>query len=158
VETVLRAEIVWRFRQRFGEIMKKYNKAIGLLIFTFLMLAVGSGGVAQEPPAAKPPANVAGNWTFYTKGDDGKTGTHYLRIVQDGENLTGHFKGPNQSGGIEGTVNLQHVVIKTKTFHVFTFRGRAEGDTIQGNCGIMGHHCTFQGVRTSGQQSSAGPD
>ena len=138
--------------------MKKYNKTMRFVLFTFLMLVLGSSGVAQQPPGEKPPANVAGKWTFYTKGDDGKTGTHYLQIIQNGEDLTGHFKGPYQSGGIEGTINEQHIVIKTKTRHVFTFRGRAEGDSIQGNCGIMGHHCTFQGVRTSGQQSSPGPD
>lgn len=137
--------------------MKKYNKTMLFALFTFMMLVASSGGVAQQPPSDRPPANVAGNWTFYTKGDDGKTGTHYLQIIQNGETLTGHFKGPNQSGGIQGTVNIQHVVIKTKTYHVFTFRGRVEGDSIQGECGIMGHHCTFQGVRTSGQ-SSGGPD
>jgi hypothetical protein len=138
--------------------MKKCNETMLFVLFTFLALVMVSGGSAQQPPADKPPANVAGNWTFYTKGDDGKTGTHYLQIIQNGNDLTGHFKGPNQSGGIQGTINLQHVVIKTKTFHVFTFRGRAQGDSIQGECGIMGHHCTFQGVRTSGQQSSGSPD
>jgi len=138
--------------------MKKYSKTRWLLTFTFLMLGLGNGGVAQQAPEEKPPANVAGNWTFYTKGDDGKTGTHYLQIIQSGNDLSGHFKGPYQSGGIQGTINEQHIVIKTKTRHIFTFRGRAEGDSIQGNCGIMGHHCTFQGVRTSGQQSSGTPD
>jgi hypothetical protein len=138
--------------------MEKYNKSVLFVLFAFLTLILTNGGAAQQPPSDRPPANVAGNWTFYTKGDDGKTGTHYLTIIQNGEDLTGHFKGPNQSGGIQGTINIQHVVIKTKTFHVFTFRGRVEGDSIQGNCGIMGHHCTFQGVRTSGQQSTTGPD
>jgi hypothetical protein len=138
--------------------MKRCNETMLFVRFTFLALVMVSGGVAQQRPSDKPPANVAGNWTFYTKGDDGKTGTHYLQIVQNGNDLTGHFKGPNQSGGIQGTINLQHVVIKTRTFHVFTFRGRAQGDSIQGECGIMGHHCTFQGVRTSGQLSSGAPD
>ncbi len=154
----LEMKIISRFHQCFGETMKKYNKAMRFVLFTFFALVLGGGGIAQQPPSDKPPANVAGNWTFYTKGDDGKTGTHYLQIIQNGENLTGHFKGPYQSGGIQGTINLEHIVIKTKTRHVFTFRGRAQGDSIQGNCGIMGHHCTFEGVRTSGQASSAGPD
>jgi hypothetical protein len=141
-------EISTRIKPVFlGEIMKR-SKSI-LAIFAFLAIIAGSTAISQQPPAEKPPANVAGNWTFYTKGDDGKTGTHYLQIIQNGNDLTGHFKGPNQSGGIQGTINLQHIVIKTKTFHVFTFRGRVEGDSIQGTCGIMGHHCTFQGVRTN---------
>jgi hypothetical protein len=129
--------------------MKKYAKTMLLTFFALLAVIGGSIGFSQQPPPERPPANVAGNWTFYTKGDDGKTGTHYLRVIQNGNDLTGHFKGPYQSGGIEGTINEQHVVIKTKTRHVFTFRGRVEGDSIQGNCGIMGHHCTFQGVRSN---------
>jgi hypothetical protein len=151
-------EIISQFHRRFGAAVKKYNKTMRFVILAFLTLMLSRGGVAQQPPSDRPPANVAGNWTFYTKGDDGKTGTHYLQIVQNGETLTGHFKGPFQSGGIQGTINLEHVVIKTKTLHVFTFRGRAQGDSIQGTCGIMGHHCTFQGVRTSGQGSSGAPD
>ena len=80
--------------------MKKYNKSVLFVLLAFLALVLGNSGAAQQPPGDRPPANVAGNWTFYTKGDDGKTGTHYLQIIQNGENLTGHFKGPNQSGGI----------------------------------------------------------
>src|SRR5271170_1033749 len=127
--------------------MKKYNKTMLFVLFTLLTLVPGSGGVAQQPPSDRPPANVAGSWTFYTKGDDGKTGTHYITLVQNGNALTGHFKGPNQSGGLDGTINEQHIVFRTKTRHVFTFRGRVEGDNIEGTCGIMGHHCTFQAVR-----------
>ena len=43
-------------------------------------------------------ANVAGTWMIYTHGDDGKTGTHTVQIVQNGNTLTGHFKGPYPIG------------------------------------------------------------
>jgi len=127
--------------------MRNHRLAICSIFFAFLVLWAGITGIAQQPPPERPPANVAGSWTFYTKGDDGKTGTHYITFEQNGNNLTGHFKGPNQSGGLDGTINEQHIVFKTKTPHVFTFRGRVEGDSIDGTCGIMGHHCTFQAVR-----------
>ena len=127
--------------------MKKHHLAICSIFVAFLAQRAGIAAIAQQPPSERPPANVAGSWTFYTKGDDGKTGTHYITLVQNGNALTGHFKGPNQSGGLDGTINEQHIVFKTKTRHVFTFRGRVEGDNIEGTCGIMGHHCTFQAVR-----------
>jgi hypothetical protein len=118
-----------------------------LLCALVLMMACAAG-VAQQVPNDRPPANVAGKWTFYTKGDDGKTGTHYIEFEQNGGTLTGHFKGPNQSGGLQGTVEMQHIVFETKTRHVFHFNGRVDGDSIKGNCGIMGHHCTFEAVRS----------
>jgi hypothetical protein len=38
--------------------------------------------------------------------------------------ITGHFKGPNQSGGVQGTIEEQHIVVHPKTRDVLTFRGR----------------------------------
>lgn len=87
---------------------------------------------AQEPPAERPPANVAGKWTIYSKAANGETATKYIELKQDGNTLTGHFKGPDQSGGLEGTINEQHIVFRTKTRWVFVFRGRVDGDTITG--------------------------
>ena len=51
--------------------------------------------------------------------------TKYVEIKQNGNQLTGHFKGPNQSGGIEGTINVHHIVFRTKTRKVLTFRGKS---------------------------------
>lgn len=103
-----------------------------LLGLTLLMIAGGSPMVAQEVPAEQPPANVAGNWTVYTKGPTGKTATKYIQLKQDGATLSGHFKGPYQSGGLEGTVKQQHIVFRTKTRDVFTFRGQVEGPRVDG--------------------------
>lgn len=92
-----------------------------LVVFAFLSLGLAPLAVGQEPPAEKPPAHVAGKWTIYAKAADGETSTKYVELKQDGNAITGHFKGPNQSGGLEGTINEQHIVFRTKTRWVFTF-------------------------------------
>jgi hypothetical protein len=117
-----------------------------LAFFVFLLVTLGNA-VAQELPQDRQPANVAGSWTLYTKGDDGKTGTHTVDLIQNGATLTGHFKGPYQSGGIEGTVNVRHIVFRTKTRSVFTFRGMIDGNTMEGTFGIHGRHGTWEARR-----------
>ena len=125
--------------------MKNYKMFLAFL--TFVLLTLGNTLVAQQLPQDRPPANVAGNWVIYTKGDDGKTGTHTVNLIQNGSTLTGHFKGPYQSGGIQGTVNVRHIVFKTKTRNVLTFRGMIDGNTMEGNFGIRGHHGTWEARR-----------
>jgi hypothetical protein len=125
--------------------MKRYQLPFTLL--TLLLLALGHLAFAQQLPQDRSAANVAGTWMIYTHGDDGNTGTHTVQIVQNGSTLTGHFKGPNQSGGIEGTMNFRHIVFRTKTRNVLTFRGMVDGNTMEGNFGIHGQHGTWQGRR-----------
>ena len=125
--------------------MKNYKLILAFL--TFVLLTLGNTLVAQQLPQDRPPAEVAGNWVLYTKGDDGKTGTHTISLIQNGSTLTGHFKGPYQSGGIEGTINVRHIVFKTKTRNVFTFRGMVDGNTMEGNFGIRGNHGTWEARR-----------
>lgn len=88
--------------------------------------------VAQQAPSNQPPANAAGKWDFYCHDPNGTTSTKYIEVQQEGTQVKGHFKGPDQSGGIEGTINNQHIVFKTKTRDVLTFRGRIDGDRVDG--------------------------
>ena len=120
-----------------------------MMAIALLLVSVGSVSSMQEIPSEQPPDNVAGKWTIYSK-DVNKPGsaTKYVTIKQDGNRLTGHFKGPNQSGGIEGSINVHHIEFKTKTRNVLTFRGRVEGDKITGMYGIHGEHAPFEAVRT----------
>jgi hypothetical protein len=97
-----------------------------------LMLSGGTAAFAQQPPAQQMPANVAGKWTLYCKDPNGTTSAKYLDLQQNGSSITGHFKGPNQSGGVEGTISQQHLVVRTKTRNVLTFRGRVEGPRVEG--------------------------
>jgi len=125
--------------------MKRYQLPFTLL--ALLLLAPGPLSFAQQLPQDRSAANVAGTWMIYTRGDYGKTGTHTVQIVQNGNTLTGHFKGPYQSGGIEGTMNVRHIVFRTKTRSVLTFRGMVDGNTMEGNFGVRGHHGTWEGRR-----------
>jgi hypothetical protein len=111
--------------------VKRYSYAIFFLCFE-LMISVGSAAFAQQPPPQQPPANVAGKWTLYCKDPNGTTSAKYLDLQQKGSAITGHFKGPNQSGGVEGTIDKQHLVVRTKTRNVLTFRGRVDGPRVQG--------------------------
>lgn len=99
-----------------------------------LLLIVGSVGFAQEPPppSNQPPANIAGKWIIYANDPNGTTSTKYIDLKQNGETLSGKFKGPYTSGGLEGTIQERHMVFKTKTRHVMTFRGRVEGEKVDG--------------------------
>jgi hypothetical protein len=127
--------------------MKSYRTMI-LSLFAFLMLIPCHGGIGQQLPTEQAPVNVAGNWTIYSKSDDGKTATQFIQLNQNGTALTGHFKGPHQSGGLEGTIDERHIVFRTKTREVLTFRGMVNGDRIEGNFGIRGVHGTWQATRT----------
>jgi hypothetical protein len=112
-----------------GPEMKKLS--YGLVVF--LLLAIFYRGAwPQEPPVDKPPASVAGKWILYCNDPNGNTSTKYLDLEQDGANIKGHFKGPNQSGGVEGTINEQHLVVRTKTRNVLVFRGRIDGPRVNG--------------------------
>jgi hypothetical protein len=137
---------------QFQEIaMNTFGKKSLVLALAFLCLGASGVVLAQQPPAEKPPANVAGKWTVYSKSADGSTATKYLELKQDGTAITGHFKGPNQSGGLEGTINEQHIVLRTKTRWVFVFRGRVDGDTIQGTFHDRRGTGEWQAQRTSAE-------
>jgi hypothetical protein len=136
-------------------------KRLGRGIYVFCLgLILGVSGVvlAQAPPPQQQPANAGGNWTLYCKDPNGATSTKYLELQQEGTVIKGHFKGPNQSGGVEGTIDVQHLVVKTKTRDVLVFRGRVDGprvggvvqgNTFNGTFHDRGGTGSFQGVRSN---------
>ena len=121
--------------------MKTYCREIFLLCFVWIA-PIGAAALAQQPPQQQQPASVAGKWTLYCKDPNGSTSAKYLELQQKGSVITGHFKGPNQSGGVEGTIDEQHLVVRTKTRDVLTFRGRVEGPRVEG--AVQGN--TFNGT------------
>jgi hypothetical protein len=138
-------------------VVKRFGR--GTYVFCLgLMLGVSGVALAQAPPPQQMPANAAGKWTLYCKDPNGSTSTKTLELQQKGTVISGHFKGPNQSGGVEGTIDVQHLVVKTKTRDVLVFRGRVDGprvegvvqgNTFNGTFHDRGGTGSFQGVRSN---------
>lgn len=137
--------------------MKRYCYGLLLACLVWGMVA-GSSALAQQPPQQQMPANVAGKWTLYCKDPNGSTSTKTLELQQKGAVISGHFKGPNQSGGVQGTIDIQHLVVRTKTRFVLVFRGRVDGprvggvvqgNTFNGTFHDRGGTGSFQGVRSN---------
>ena len=119
-----------------------------MLFFAVMFVAVGNVAVAQQPPSEDVPDNVAGKWTIYSKNvNNNESVTKFVEIVQNGTELTGHFKGPNQSGGIQGSIHVHHIEFSTKTRNVLTFRGQVQGDHMHGMYGIHGRHAEWEAIR-----------
>lgn len=129
--------------------MRNYGSKRLAAALAFLLWITAGASLAQEPPAEQPPDNVAGNWSIYANDPNGTTSTKYIQLKQDGNQLTGHFKGPHQSGGLEGTINGHHIMFRTKTRDILTFRGMVEGNKMSGNFGNRGQHGTWQAERTN---------
>jgi hypothetical protein len=138
-----------------GGLVKRY--CYGLLLVCFGLL-IGGVALGQAPPPQQPPTNVAGKWTLYCDDPNGSTSTKYLELQQKGTVITGHFKGPNQSGGVDGTIDEQHLVVRTKTREVLVFRGRVDeprvdglvqGNSFNGTFHDRGGTWSFQGQRSN---------
>lgn len=106
---------------------------------------------ADQPPPPPPGeiVNASGKWTIYASDiNDPGGSTKYVQIQQMGTQLSGKFKGPNQSGGISGFVNGNHIEFSTHTRDVLTFRGEIQGNTMSGQYGIHGQHAGWNAVRS----------
>src|SRR5271170_6520203 len=131
-----------RFISKESFMSRHFSKALVVLL-AVLLLGVSGVALAQQPPD-----NARGSWTIYSKNiDDGRTVEKHVQITQDGNRLWGHFEGPNQSGGITGTVNGHHIEFSTKTKNVLTFRGQIDGNHMSGMYGLHGRHAEWRAVR-----------
>jgi hypothetical protein len=135
----------------FGDDMGKYRLKSILLLVVALSVLFGVS-MAQGPDQRQqgPPDNIAGNWTIFAENAD-KAGSSLktVQIMQNGSIITGHFKGPHQSGKIQGWVNVHHVEFSTDTREVLTFRGQIQGDTMSGMYGIQGRHGQWHAQKTN---------
>ena len=128
-------------------------KHLRISLAAILLLAAGVVALAQND---RVPPNIAGKWTIYVEGDDTtKDPTKTVEFVQDGNQLTGKFKGPNQSGNIQGHVSPRgEIGFHTKTRTVLVFRGNVEGNTMRGQFEVHEHNgsvrtATWTAVRSN---------
>jgi|HubBroStandDraft_5_1064220.scaffolds.fasta_scaffold555602_1 hypothetical protein len=107
--------------------MKTHSKAILPLCVVLFGILTSHVARAQVPQAQKSTANVEGRWTVYLVNTNGTTATQVVDLEQNGHSLTGHFKGPDQSGEITGSVNGGDILFQTKTPNVLVFSGHVYG-------------------------------
>ena len=129
----------------------KTRKAILSLVALSLMYC--SGMFAQEAPD-----NVAGDWTIYsTNIENGETVVKHVQITQSGNQLSGFFEGPVQSGPIQGEIHGNYIRFSTVTKNVLNFGGHVYGDRISGSYGLHGKHAAWQAVRQTPVAETATP-
>ena len=112
--------------------MKMCTGTFQLATLVLFLFTLSGYATAQEPLPNAEPVNVEGKWTISAKNPEGTVDTKYVELKQSGNQITGHFKGPNQSGSLQGTVNGHHIFFRTKTRQPLGFRGMVNGDTIEG--------------------------
>jgi hypothetical protein len=99
------------------------------LVAVFMLIA----GVA----IAADTANVAGTWIFKVTGDSGNA-DQTIVIKQDGTKITGTFKGPRQSGTIDGTVDGNNIKFHLTARAGIDYTGTVDGDTMKGTLAVRG--------------------
>jgi hypothetical protein len=125
------------------------RRDVFLLGVALLVLSLGALAQTPLPSDKQPPVNIAGHWVIEAKNWNGSFDTKTVDLEQNGNAITGHFKGPNQSGGLDGSINGHHIVFRTKTKHPLTFRGQVQGNTMTGNFHVMGKEGEFHAERSS---------
>jgi hypothetical protein len=115
-----------------------------VLQFVSLMLLLAVAGVVV---AADAPANVAGNWSVDVSGASGKT-TQTIVLTQDGGKITGTFKGPRQSGTIDGTVDGKNVKFHVTARIPLDYTGTVDGDSMKGTMSGRGQQGDWTATRS----------
>jgi hypothetical protein len=122
-------------------------KRVRMLLFAMgiacALLLVCTAAIAQDTAI-----DVSGTWTIHSRGEEGKEAEQTVMLKQSGTALTGHFKGPHQSGAVSGEVTGNHVYFMTKTREVLHFRGVYENGEMHGTVGIRGKTGTWTATRT----------
>ncbi|WP_158942980.1 hypothetical protein [Granulicella sp. S190] len=133
--------------------MDSRRSKLHTLLVILLTSALCYVASAQQPEPQQPPDNIAGSWTIYANNIN-KAGSSLktVQITQNGNILTGRFKGPHQSGKLQGWVNVHHVEFSTDTREVLTFRGQIQGNIMSGLYGIQGRHAQWRAERTDSPQ------
>src|SRR5579871_2057816 len=103
--------------------------------------------VAVATVAADAPANVAGTWAVDVSGAAGKT-TQTIVLKQDGATITGTFKGPRQSGTIDGTVDGKNVKFHVTARIPLDYTGTVDGDSKKGTMSGRGQQGDWTASRS----------
>ena len=82
--------------------------------------------------AADTPANVEGTWKISVSGEAGNA-EQTIVLKRDGSKITGTFKGPKQSGPLEGTADGNNISFHVATRVPLDYKGTVDGDAMKGS-------------------------
>ena len=119
------------------------RSVISVSVLIFVSMSLG----AQE---LKPGPDISGDWTIYAlninkPGSSLKT----IHVTQNGNIVSGSFRGPHQKGKFQGWINGNHIEFSTDTHDVLTFRGEITPQGMAGLYGIQGRHAPWKAERAS---------
>lgn len=81
--------------------------------------------------------NVTGTWNFKVSGDSGNA-DQTIVMKQDGNKITGTFKGPRQSGTIDGTVDGNNIKFHVTARAGIDYTGTIDGESMKGTLAARG--------------------
>src|SRR6516165_9987421 len=105
--------------------VKHGGKYVLLAALTFLFFA------CHPTSAQDAPASVTGTWNIRVSGEAGNA-EQTIVLQQNGGKITGTFKGPRQSGPLEGTVDGKNISFHVRTRVPVDYTGTVDGDTMKG--------------------------
>lgn len=124
--------------------MQKPNRPVkifsALVVLAFLALAATMA-------AERTPSNVAGTWDVKVTGDTGNI-DQTIVFTQDGDKLGGTFKGPRQTGTVDGVMDGNNIKFKVNGRVPINYTGTVLGDTMSGRLAAQGKTGSFTGHRT----------
>ncbi|HUN60454.1 MAG TPA: hypothetical protein VMU53_00605 [Candidatus Sulfotelmatobacter sp.] len=104
--------------------MKNYRMLVAACAVLLVFLCALQS-VAGDAP------NVAGTWNISVTGDAGSA-QQTVVLKQDGSKITGTFKGPRQSGRLEGSIDGNQISFHVSTHVPLDYKGTVDGETMKG--------------------------
>lgn len=107
-----------------------------LLVASFALLAALAARAEEKAPAAKAAADVTGIWNFAVETGQG-TGNPVFTFKQEGEKLTGHYRGTFGEAPVSGSLKDGEIRFSFKVsgegqeFQCI-YTGALDGDTVKG--------------------------
>ena len=113
--------------------MQKRNRSVKILsaLAVLAFLAAFATSASPTPAPEKTPANVAGTWAVHLSGDIG-SGEQTFEIAQQDDGISGTFKGPFQTGKLEGTLDGNAIKILLSGPYPLRYKGTVSGDVMGG--------------------------
>jgi hypothetical protein len=93
------------------------------------------------------PADVSGTWSV-TASDGRRSATQTLVIRQDGNNIAGTFRGPRQSGTLDGKVSGNTITFHVSAKRQLDYTGTVNGDSMLGTLSGSGNTGNWTATRT----------